>query len=490
MKNIFKNNVNNNNKYNQFFTFIELLIVIGILAVLMTIAIIAINPAEIFKKSKDSSRISDLTTIVKAISLYQVSNPDTSLGIYKTVYVSLPATNTDCSDLNLPALPAGYSYKCSSLENYRKINGTGWIPINFTNLDIGVPISSLPVDPTNQYNRDLKANNDFFYIYTVSANGYDYEINAKLESNNFGFTNRDGYPVKDAANDNTPLNDGGDNGLYEKGTILTLMPDSGGLCPSGMVWVPAPGRFCIDKYEASYTASATKPDGTICSSNCPISQYNTNPWVTRSSMPAVSQTTAITYCQNMGKSLPTDFEWWLAAAGTPDPHNYEPARISGGEGPEPCMIWNTNSSDGIVKRPQGSLQTTDGYVWGSDTNPNIKTGTATQCQSMIGAMDMIGNVWEWTNNTLTCNGTNCTYQGITMPAQGYIASINNEGIPLTTGSAQFSNDYYWTIVAANTYGFRRSGSWSYGAGAGRFALLVTDAPAYSNIYFGFRCLLR
>ncbi len=490
MKNIFKNNVNNNNKYNQSFTLIELLIVIGILAVLMTIAIIAINPAEIFKKSKDSSRISDLTTIVKAISLYQVSNPDTSLGIYKTVYVSLPATNTDCSDLNLPALPAGYSYKCSSLENYRKINGTGWIPINFTNLDIGVPISSLPVDPTNQYNRDLKANNDFFYIYTVSANGYDYEINAKLESNNFGFTNRDGYPVKDAANDNTPLNDGGDNGLYEKGTILTLMPDSGGLCPSGMVWVPAPGRFCIDKYEASYTASATKPDGTICSSNCPISQYNTNPWVTRSSMPAVSQTTAITYCQNMGKSLPTDFEWWLAAAGTPDPHNYEPARISGGEGPEPCMIWNTNSSDGIVKRPQGSLQTTDGYVWGSDTNPNIKTGTATQCQSMIGAMDMIGNVWEWTNNTLTCNGTNCTYQGITMPAQGYIASINNEGIPLTTGSAQFSNDYYWTNVAANTYGFLRGGGWYNGANAGRFALNVGDAPANTSGSVGFRCLLR
>jgi len=161
-------------------------------------------------------------------------------------------------------------------------------------------------------------------------------------------------------------------------------------------------------------------------------------------MPSVSQTAAITYCQNMGKELPTDFEWWLAAAGTPDPYNSKPARISGAEGPEPCMIWNTSSSDGMVEKPQGSLQTTDGYVWGSDTNPNIKTGTATQCQSIVGAMDMIGNVWEWTNNTLTCNGTNCTYQGITMPAGGYITSINNEGIPLTTGSAQFSNDYYWT----------------------------------------------
>jgi hypothetical protein len=77
-----------------------------------------------------------------------------------------------------------------------------------------------------------------------------------------------------------------------------------------------------------------------------------------------------------------------------------------------------------------------------------------------------------------------------MPAQGYIASINNEGIPLTTGSAQFSNDYYWTNVAANTYGFLRSGGWYNGANAGRFALNVGDAPANTSGSVGFRCLLR
>jgi prepilin-type N-terminal cleavage/methylation domain-containing protein len=152
------------NHNSQSFTLIELLIVLGILAILMSIVVITLNPAEMLKKTRDTRRISDLSAISQAISLYQVSNPDTSLGIYKTVYVSLPAVNADCSDLNLPALPSGYSYKCSTLENYRKINGNGWLPVNFSNVDISAPISVLPVDPTNQYNRDLNAKNDFFIL--------------------------------------------------------------------------------------------------------------------------------------------------------------------------------------------------------------------------------------------------------------------------------------------------------------------------------------
>jgi len=67
-----------------------------------------------------------------------------------------------------------------------------------------------------------------------------------------------------------------------------------------------------------------------------------------------------------------------------------------------------------------------------------------------------------------------------MPAGGYIASINNEGIPLTTGSAQFNDDYYWNNTANNTYGFLRSGRWDNGSHAGRFALNVNTVPACSN----------
>ena len=476
----FLNKLNNHNSSS--FTLIELLVVIAILAVLMSVVVITINPAEMLKKTRDTSRISDLTTLTKAISLYQTSNPDASLGVYQKVYVSLPANNTNCSDLNLPPLPTGYIYQCATKDNLKKIDGTGWLPINFTNLDIGSPISNLPVDPTNKYNQDLNANNDFFYTYTVSSDGTKYEINTKLESNYFGFTDRDGFPVKNAAKDNAPVNDGGDNGLYEKGTNLTLIPDSGGLCPSGMVWVPAPGRFCLDKYEASYATSGTKPDGTQCISDCPISQYNLAPW-TSLRTPSPSRESAITFCQNMGKDLPTDFEWWLAAAGTPDPHKDAPPA-----GSEPCHIWGDGS-----RKPDGSIWARSNG-WPSNGTTAINSGTASQCKSIVGAMDMIGNMWEWTNSFLTCSGGVCTYQGIIMPSSGnYITSINNEGIPITTGSSPsdiFNRDSYSRSTATGTYNFLRSGSWNNIQDAGKFTFCVNDPPEAVGRSSGFRCILR
>jgi formylglycine-generating enzyme required for sulfatase activity len=156
------------------------------------------------------------------------------------------------------------------------------------------------------------------------------------------------------------------------------------------------------------------------------------------------------------------------------------------------MVWNTLSTDGVVEKPQNSTQTSDGYVWGSDTNPLIKTGTASSCKSTIGAYDMVGNLWEWTNNTLTCDGSTCSYSGTTLPAQNYITSINNEGIPLTSGSAStaFNYDYLYKNVAANTYGFLRSGSWNSGANAGRFTLHVNTVPGPTHDIIGFRCALR
>jgi prepilin-type N-terminal cleavage/methylation domain-containing protein len=479
-------------KQKNSFTLIELLIVIAILALLMSIIIITLNPAEMLKKTRDSKRISDLSTLEKALSIFLATKRTVVLGTYQIVYVSLPATNSNCSDLTLPALPTGYTYQCSTEANYRKTDGTGWIPVNFESLDVGSPIASLPVDPNNDFSASGSVRNNLFYTYIVSSDAQRFELNVKLESNYYGFKDRDGYALKDAAQDDLPLQDGGDSGLYERGMDLTLMPDSGGLCPTGMVWVPQPGRFCIDKYEATYSASGTKPDGTACSSNCPVSTYNTNPWSTRLSYPSASQNTAITYCQNMGKVLPTDFEWWVAATGTSDPHTSKPSRISGDDGPESCMVWNTSPADGIVERPQGSSQTSDGYVWGSDTNPLIKTGTASSCKSTIGAYDMVGNLWEWTNNTLTCDGSTCSYSGTTLPAQNYITSINNEGIPLTSGSAStaFNHDYLYKNVAANTYGFLRSGGWNRGASAGRFSLSVLGVPGATSSDVGFRCALR
>jgi prepilin-type N-terminal cleavage/methylation domain-containing protein len=50
------------------FTLIEILIVIGLIAVLATIVLVAINPARQFAQARNSQRISNVNTILNAIS--------------------------------------------------------------------------------------------------------------------------------------------------------------------------------------------------------------------------------------------------------------------------------------------------------------------------------------------------------------------------------------------------------------------------------------
>src|SRR5882724_7327326 len=97
------------------FTLIELLISIGIVAVLSTLTLLILNPVEIFKQTRDASRLASLDSLKKAISIYQTQQkgPVPNLGLANILYISLPDPNattsagTDCSGISssLPALP-------------------------------------------------------------------------------------------------------------------------------------------------------------------------------------------------------------------------------------------------------------------------------------------------------------------------------------------------------------------------------------------------
>jgi prepilin-type N-terminal cleavage/methylation domain-containing protein len=54
---------------NKGFTLIELLVVVAIIAILALVVLLALNPAEMARRSRDSRRLSDLSTLRKAVDL-------------------------------------------------------------------------------------------------------------------------------------------------------------------------------------------------------------------------------------------------------------------------------------------------------------------------------------------------------------------------------------------------------------------------------------
>ena len=167
------------------FTLLELLIVIAILAILTTVVILVMNPAESIKRARDTQRISDLDTLKTAIILY------------------ITEGNTDIKDGTCKADTICYS---DSGQTPSKNDGNGWIPINFTTMAGGSPLSHLPVDPVN-----TATNNNYYYY---AASGTDFELATRMESAYYDYS---------TGKNKVGANDGGNSGpLYEVGTKLDI----------------------------------------------------------------------------------------------------------------------------------------------------------------------------------------------------------------------------------------------------------------------------
>ncbi|MFH1188936.1 MAG: hypothetical protein V1652_03785 [bacterium] len=185
------------------FTLVELLIVIGILAILGTAAVIVINPAELMKQTRDATRVADLQTLNKALSMYQADG--NTFVAANIVYISLPDNNANCGSYTLPTLPTlptGWSYSCKPAASYRNVDGTtGWLPINLTLLSSGSPLATLPIDPVN----DGLGGNYYTFV------GGSWELTALMES--------DKYHASHAIKDN-----GTSLSSFEVGSDLRLTP--------------------------------------------------------------------------------------------------------------------------------------------------------------------------------------------------------------------------------------------------------------------------
>jgi len=185
------------------FTIVELLVVIVVLGILGLITLNTINPGEIYKRSRDTTRAVDLKNINQMLMMYDTAD-GSSFGLSNIVYISLPDSSATCSSYTLPTLPSGWSYACKDSVNYQNTDGSGWIPVNFETSS--TQISKLPTDPVNV------ASGGLYYSYIT---GGSWELNAAMEADSNTAGN---------SNDKTSIDGGDDPTRLEVGNDLALAP--------------------------------------------------------------------------------------------------------------------------------------------------------------------------------------------------------------------------------------------------------------------------
>ncbi len=229
-------------------------------------------------------------------------------------------------------------------------------------------------------------------------------------------------------------------------------------CPAGMVLIPGDQQYCIDRYEA-YNAGGTVYN-TACTTGSQAEVDFSNTTVVAGSAPGQIPLTSINWCaakkacQNAGKHLCTNMEWFQAC-------NYKGSQ------------WSITAEQ--------TAETMGCNTGGSAAN---LTGASPGCVTQEGAYDLIGNTWEWVDKVVTADPTN----GV---AGGYITGYDfSTGLPTSTGSTSnaYGNDYFYPYDGAGAArAFVRGGAWNYGANTGAFNLILMYTPLTVHPAVGFRC---
>jgi len=140
----------------------------------------SLDSSDISKQVRDATRITNLTTLKSAISLY-------------------------LADVENPVLcVSGKVYR--SIDGGTAADGTGWLPVNFSKISSGSPLGQLPIDPVN--------NSAYLYRYACDPTKKTFEIDAKMESQKYG---------NGGASDVVNTDRGDNTAAYEVGTDLRIL---------------------------------------------------------------------------------------------------------------------------------------------------------------------------------------------------------------------------------------------------------------------------
>ncbi|MGB7957639.1 MAG: prepilin-type N-terminal cleavage/methylation domain-containing protein [Minisyncoccia bacterium] len=471
------------------FTLIELLIVIAIIAILAVVVVITLNPAEMLRQARDSNRLSDLATLTSALNLYNTDQGGAagySLGSANVTYISIPdptATTTAGTDCSGIGFPAGGAFHCAASSTFRNVNGTGWIPINLSNISTGAPLGNLPTDPIN-----TTSSNEY---YTYQTDGLSFKLRAVPESQK--------YLAQAGANQN----------LFIAGSNLNL---GGG---SSWVLVPGNGTFGTNNFYAmQYDAGCSDGEGnpintpldgqgynnggnSVNANNCTTANSRQIASISNSApVVDVSHTQAITYCQSIGAHLMTNDEYMTIVTNAA---NQGSDWSNGSVGSGVMSRGNSNSS---------AAQWSGGSQYGTGYSDFTHLRTMTLSNGSV-IWDMAGNVWEHVQRSSNNSGDNtntittpscssgsgwqwCQYGSSLTP---YLTAWNDSsfsaatvGPPNNSWNTNQNVGEVYTDSGANggTTVFLRGGLWDYGSSDGAFALYLW-AAANTDIGVGFRC---
>ncbi len=184
---------------------IELLVVIAILAVLAVAVVLVLNPAELIKEGRDTTRISDLATLNSAIALWTADVLSTSgTGGW-------PSSETRKCQGGTTA-PGGTACVAATST---AVSGGGWVPLDFTKIASGSPLSREPIDPNlsgtckNVPTSSTVCQYAFYASTTVGV----YKLEALMESAKF---------YTGGSSDVITKTGGIYTGIYETGSYLSV----------------------------------------------------------------------------------------------------------------------------------------------------------------------------------------------------------------------------------------------------------------------------
>jgi formylglycine-generating enzyme required for sulfatase activity len=198
--------------------------------------------------------------------------------------------------------------------------------------------------------------------------------------------------------------------------------------------------FWLDRTEVS----ASQYNGCVDAGTCEEISCEDTGDIDRDDLPAicVNWNQAAAYCEWAGARLPTEAEWEYGARGVDD------RRYPWGDDIEGSRL---NYCDANCELPKRNDAVDDGY---SQTAP---VGSYPEGASWIGALDMSGNVWEWTVDWF----------------------------------GEYSSERQTDPTGPETGGRKvvRGGSWHTSADHARSALRTYSDPELSSNHVGFRCAM-